>query len=158
MHKSLTIFIATSAILASQPIAAQQQIQVPIADGVSMVSSDGACPEGSVRRTQVIGQQVAQQSYGQTIHYCVRTDRMPEGSGDQPPQLKETRAWPTLLPASSFGMGNSDVVPLGLTEVELGMLQSAVSQIRFANYRLPQAGFSATKAVRKMRAPLRIEA
>lgn len=131
----LSIFVAFS-MFGIRPAHAQQ-VQVPIADGVIQISPDGECPEGSVRRTQAVAQQVAQQGFGQTLSYCVRIDRMPEGSGDQPPQLIERRAWPALLPISSFGNGvHSDVAPVALTKEELQTLQREVADIRFANYRL----------------------
>jgi hypothetical protein len=62
---------------------------------------------------------------------------MPDGSGDKPPQLVERKAWPALLPASSFGNGvHSDAAPAALTSDELRTLQGEVADIRFANYRL----------------------
>lgn len=128
--------IAAFGIVGTCPAYAQQ-LQVPIADGVIQISPDGECPEGSVRRTQVIAQQVAQQGFGQTLYYCVRNDRMPDGSGDQPPQLVVRRAWPPLLPTSSFGNGvHSDVAPDVLTTDELQALRGEIADIHFANYRL----------------------
>lgn len=136
MLRPILTFLATGAVAVAAPTAAQQ-VQVPIAEGVMQISPDGECPEGSVRRTQIVGQQVAQQGYGRTIHYCVRADRMPEGSGDQPPQLVERKAWPTMIPISSFGAGaHSNVEPVVLTAVEKQLLDAEVEQIRFANYRL----------------------
>lgn len=136
MRKLITAIVAFSPAIMATPATAQQ-VQVPIAEGVTQVSPDGECPAGSVRRAQSIGQQVAQQGGGRTIFYCVRTDRMPAGSGDQPPQLVQRRAWPALLPISSFGKGvHSEVAPALLMADELRRLQQQVSNMQFANYRL----------------------
>ncbi len=132
------IIIAFASLGLLSGVAHAQQVQVPIADGVTQVSPDGECPDGTVRRTQVVGQQVAQQGFGRTIHYCVRSDRLPDSSQQQLPELAEERAWPTLLPISQFGTPgtNSDIVLQTLTDDELLLLRDRVSEISFANYRL----------------------
>lgn len=136
MRKFIPVIIAAFSIIGFCPAHAQQ-VQVPIADGVIQISPDGECPEGSVRRTQVIAQQVAHQGFGHTISYCVRSDLMPNGSGDQSPQLSEGKAWPALLPVSRFGNGaHTDVSPVALTADELQTLRGEVANIHFANYRL----------------------
>jgi hypothetical protein len=66
MQKFIIAIFATGSLIGMRPAAAQQ-VQVPIADGVMQISPDGECPEGTFRRTQVIGQQVAQQGSGSDV-------------------------------------------------------------------------------------------
>ncbi|MDZ3831032.1 MAG: protein-glutamine glutaminase family protein [Sphingopyxis sp.] len=147
---------------ASLPATAQQQRQVPIAQGVTMVSPDAECPAGTVRRVYAGQQQVAQQGFGTaTLHYCVEAELVaPKDADAGPPELDAVRSFPTLLPLSRFGPSgtNSDTQLVELTPAEVGGLRDAVTAIAFANYRLSGCHDRAHAAYMLLPAALRAKA
>lgn len=138
--RHLFLSAAVVAGLCQLPVTAQQQRQVPIAEGVMIVAPDAECPQGTVRRVHSGQQQVAQQGYGQsTIHYCVAaTLAVPEPGTTGAEDAKTAPAFPTLLPLSSFGPEgtNSDTLLSVLTPDELAALTAVIGGIEFAGYRL----------------------
>jgi hypothetical protein len=137
-----------------------QQLPISVADGVTVISPTDKCSAGTIRRTQVLGQQVGQQGFGYTIHYCEPADRVLPVSATALREPADQRAWPTLIPISQFGMPNehNDFTPKQISSQELSLLQSSVGAISFADYRQSGCHDRAHAAFLLLPEPLRAKA
>lgn len=123
----------TSALHAQQ----QQNIQINLSQDALIVSAETQCPDGMVRKVYTRFEQVAQQGFGSTQHYCVRgSDAEPDG--ENAADLVEETAWPTRVSLADLGpVGmNSEHTPIELTDEQMLLLRSEISEMEFADYRL----------------------